>query len=135
MSDWDATYDGVAACNNGLDLEMPSPKFMNARNLLPAVQAGEVKESTIDEHVLRLLRAELRYGFTTRPQFDPADSTYSVADRPLALEEALESITLSQERRKHAAARSREDQKHCHHRTQRLSGRHGRRRLVGSARL
>ena len=73
---------------------MPSPKFMNAKNLLPAVQAGQVKESTIDEHVLRLFRAELRYGFTTRPQFDPADSTYSVADRPLALEEALESITL-----------------------------------------
>jgi beta-glucosidase len=94
MSDWDATYDGVAACNNGLDLEMPSPKFMNAKNLLPAVKAGQVKESTIDEHVLRLLRDELRYGFTTRPQFDPADSTYSVADRPFALNEALESITL-----------------------------------------
>jgi len=94
MSDWDSTYDGVAACNNGLDLEMPSPKFMNAGNLLPAVRAGQVKESTIDEHVLRLLRAELRYGFTARPQFDPADSTYSVADRALALEEALDSITL-----------------------------------------
>ena len=94
MSDWDATYDGVAACNHGLDLEMPSPKFMNARNLVPAVQAGQVKESTIDEHVLRLLRAELRYSFTTRPQFDPSVSTYSLADRPLALEEALESITL-----------------------------------------
>lgn len=94
MSDWDATYDAVAACNNGLDLEMPSPKFMNAKNLLPAVKAGAVKESTIDEHVLRLLRTELRYGFTTRPQFDLAASTYSVADRALALEEALESITL-----------------------------------------
>ncbi|SPE17771.1 putative beta-glucosidase [Candidatus Sulfotelmatomonas gaucii] len=94
MSDWDATYDGVAACNNGLDLEMPSPKFMNAKNLLPAVQSGAVKESTIDEHVLRLLRTELRYGFTTRPQFDPADSTYSVADRTVALQGALESITL-----------------------------------------
>ena len=94
MSDWDATYDAVAACNNGLDLEMPSTKFMNARNLIPAVQSGQVKVSTIDQHVLRLLRAELRYGFTSRPQFDPADSTYSVADRPLALEEALESITL-----------------------------------------
>ena len=100
MSDWDATYDGVAACNNGLDLEMPSPKFMNAKNLVPAVQAGQVKESTIDEHVLRLLRAELRYGFTARPQFDPAVSTYSVADRPLALDEALESITLLQNKEK-----------------------------------
>ncbi len=96
MSDWDATYDGVAACNNGLDLEMPSPKFMNAKNLLPAAQSGQVKESTIDDHILRLLRTELRYGFTARPQFDPADSTYSVADRPLALQEALESITLLQ---------------------------------------
>ena len=94
MSDWDATYDGVAACNNGLDLEMPSPRFMNAKNLIPAVRSGQVKESTIDEHLLRLFRAELRYGFTARPQFDPNVSTYSVADRPLALQEALESITL-----------------------------------------
>jgi beta-glucosidase len=94
MSDWDATYDGVAAANNGLDLEMPSPKFMNARNLLPAVKAGTVKESTIDDKVLRLIRTELRYGFTTRPQFDPAVSTYSIADRAVALQGALESITL-----------------------------------------
>ncbi len=94
MSDWDATYDGVAAANNGLDLEMPSPKFMNEQNLLPAVQSGAVKESTIDDKVLRLLRTELRYGFTGRPQFDPADATYSVADRAVALRGALESITL-----------------------------------------
>jgi beta-glucosidase len=94
MSDWDATYDGVAAANNGLDLEMPSPKFMNAKNLLPAVKAGTVKESTIDDKVLRLLRTELRYGFTERPQFDPASSTYSVAGRAVALQGALESITL-----------------------------------------
>ena len=94
MSDWDATYDGLAAANNGLDLEMPSPRFMNAKNLLPAVKSGEVKESTIDDKVLRLVRTELRYGFTTRPQFDPADSTYSIAGRAVALQGALESITL-----------------------------------------
>ena len=94
MSDWDATYDGVAAVNNGLDLEMPSPKFMNAKNLLPAVQNGQVNEATIDEHLLRIFRTELRYGFTDRPQFDPANSTYSIADRAVALRAALESITL-----------------------------------------
>jgi beta-glucosidase len=94
MSDWDATYDGVAAANNGLDLEMPSPRFMNAKTLLAAVKAGTVKETTIDDKVLRLLRTTLRYGFLDRPQFDPADSTYSVADRAVALEGALESITL-----------------------------------------
>jgi beta-glucosidase len=94
MSDWDATYDGVAAANNGLDLEMPWARFMNASTLLPAVKSGAVKESTIDDKVLRLLRAELRYGFTSRPQFDPADSTYSVANRAIALDGALESLTL-----------------------------------------
>jgi beta-glucosidase len=94
MSDWDATYDGVAAVNNGLDLEMPSPKFMNAKNLVPAVQNGQVNEATIDEHLLRIFRTELRYGFTDRPQFDPANSTYSIADRAVALKGALESITL-----------------------------------------
>ncbi len=94
MSDWDATYDGVAAVNNGLDLEMPSPKFMNAKNLIPAVQNGQVNEATIDEHLLRIFRTELRYGWMDHPQFDPADSTYSVADRAVSLQGALESITL-----------------------------------------
>ena len=94
MSDWDATYDGVAAANNGLDLEMPSARFMNAATLLAAVKTGTVKESTIDDKVLRLLRTVLRYGFLDRPQFDPADATYSVADRAVALNGALESLTL-----------------------------------------
>ncbi|MDR3792435.1 MAG: glycoside hydrolase family 3 C-terminal domain-containing protein [Terracidiphilus sp.] len=93
MSDWDATYDGVGAANYGLDLEMPNPKFMNAATLIPAVKSGQVKESVIDDKVLRLLRTELRYGFTDRPQFLPV-STYSVAARAVALKGALESITL-----------------------------------------
>ncbi len=94
MADWGATYDGVAAANNGLDLEMPSPRFMNAQTLLPAIQGGEMKESVIDDKVLRLLRVELRYGFTDRPQWNPSYPTYSAADRAVALKGALESITL-----------------------------------------
>src|SRR5882724_1182085 len=42
MSDWDATYDGVAAANAGLDMEMPSGRFMNRANLLPAIEQGKV---------------------------------------------------------------------------------------------
>jgi len=94
MSDWDATYDSVAAANNGLDLEMPNARFMNAQALLPAVKNGTVKESAIDDKVLRLFRTILRYGFLDHPQFDPANSTYSVADRAVALKGARESITL-----------------------------------------
>jgi beta-glucosidase len=94
MSDWEATYDGVAAANYGLDLEMPKALFMTAKVLLAAVKDGKVKESTIDDKVLRLLRTELRYGFLDRPQFDPANSTYSVSGREIALDGARESLTL-----------------------------------------
>ncbi|HXR40488.1 MAG TPA: glycoside hydrolase family 3 C-terminal domain-containing protein, partial [Terracidiphilus sp.] len=94
MSDWDATYDTVGAANNGLDLEMPGPRFMNPKALLAAIKNGSVKESTIDDKLLRLFRTVLRYGFLDRPQFDASNSTYSVADRAVALEGALESITL-----------------------------------------
>ena len=94
MSDWDATYNGVEAANSGLDLEMPSAKFMSEATLLPAVKGGKVQEQTIDDKVLRLLRLELRYGWARRPQIDEESSTYSVADRAIALQEALESIAL-----------------------------------------
>jgi beta-glucosidase len=94
MSDWDSTYSAIGAANNGLDLEMPGPRFMNAKNLLPAVQNGQVKESTIDDKVLRILRVALRYHWPDRPQFDPNVSTYSIPDRAVALDGARESITL-----------------------------------------
>jgi beta-glucosidase len=97
MSDWDSTYDGIGAANNGLDLEMPYAKFMNRKNLLPAIQAGTVKEATIDDKILRLLRVALRYhwiGPDTRPQQVDSLSVYSVADRSAALAGAREGITL-----------------------------------------
>ncbi|NUY82385.1 glycoside hydrolase family 3 C-terminal domain-containing protein [Flavobacterium sp. MAH-1] len=63
MSDWVATYDGVAAAKNGLDLEMPSGKFMNKETLLPAIKKGTLSEKVIDDHVLRILRIIFRFGF------------------------------------------------------------------------
>src|SRR5205807_10639736 len=56
MSDWFATYDGVAAANGGLDLEMPAGAFMNRGTLLPAIQQGRVSVATIDDKVRRTLR-------------------------------------------------------------------------------
>ncbi|HTX75191.1 MAG TPA: glycoside hydrolase family 3 C-terminal domain-containing protein, partial [Terracidiphilus sp.] len=94
MSDWDSTYDSIGAANGGLDLEMPGARFMNAKGLVPAIQSGAVKESTIDDKLMRIFRTELRYGFLDRPQFDPTVSTYSVVDRAVALQGALESLTL-----------------------------------------
>src|SRR5918912_153517 len=48
MSDWFATYDGVAAVNAGQDLEMPFGANMNQKVLMPAIQQGRVKVETID---------------------------------------------------------------------------------------
>jgi beta-glucosidase len=94
MTDWEAIYDCVAAANNGVDLEMPRPDFMNAACLVPAVKNGSVKESTIDDKLVRYFRVALRYGFMDRPQWDPAYSTYSLANRAVALDGARESLTL-----------------------------------------
>ena len=41
MSDWDATYDAVAAANGGLDLEMPSGKFMNRDSAVAGDPRGQ----------------------------------------------------------------------------------------------
>ncbi len=41
MSDWDSTYDGVAAVNGGLDLEMPAGAHMNRAHAAARNQSGE----------------------------------------------------------------------------------------------
>jgi beta-glucosidase len=70
MSDWDATYDAVAAANGGMDLEMPSGKFFNRTRLLPEVRGGKVSEGTIDDKVRRILRTAIQFGWLDR---DPTE--------------------------------------------------------------
>jgi beta-glucosidase len=94
MSDWDATYDGVAAANSGLDLEMPYAKFMTANTLLPALKNGVVTEATLDDKVRRLLRVALMFGFIDRPQLDTNISLDNQNGAKVALEAARESLTL-----------------------------------------
>ncbi|MGA6982631.1 MAG: glycoside hydrolase family 3 C-terminal domain-containing protein [Candidatus Sulfotelmatobacter sp.] len=94
MSDWVATYDAVGAANGGLDLEMPNGKYMNKENLLPAIRAGQVKESTIDEKVRHILTTAARFGWLDRDQTDPAISKYDEANHQVALRGAREGIVL-----------------------------------------
>ena len=94
MSDWWSTYDGVAAANGGLDIEMPDPNFMNAKTLIPAVRDGKVPESVIDDKVRRIFRTAIRFGFLDRDQQDYSLPTYSQTNRKVALDEARESIVL-----------------------------------------
>ncbi len=98
MSDWDATYDGVAAANSGLDLEMPSAKFMNPTALGAALADGRLTAASIDEKVRRLFRVAIQMGWldhplpqlTTKGFTRPEDP----ASRAVARTAALESITL-----------------------------------------
>ena len=94
MSDWVATYDGVAAANGGMDLEMPGGAFMNRSNLLPAIQDGRVKEATLDEKIVHILETAQRFGWLDRPQIDMSLSKYSEPNHQLALDAARESIVL-----------------------------------------
>ena len=56
MSDWFATQSTAASANGGLDLVMPGPTGPWGDALVAAVRAGEVAESTVDDHLRRLLR-------------------------------------------------------------------------------
>ena len=94
MSDWFSTYDGVAAANSGLDLEMPSGMFMNRETLLPAVRDGKVSLATIDDKVRRILRLAARSHWLDRDQTDATIPRYNVEGREAALDAAREGMVL-----------------------------------------
>jgi beta-glucosidase len=94
MSDWDATYNAVSAANGGLDIEMPSGKFMNNANLGPAVQAGTVSEATIDEKVRNILSTAVSYGWLSRDQRDTSISFLDPRNKAAALDSAREGAVL-----------------------------------------
>ncbi|MGW4207293.1 glycoside hydrolase family 3 C-terminal domain-containing protein [Lentzea sp. NPDC004789] len=62
VSDWFATSSTAQSANGGLDLVMPGPGGPWEDKLVAAVEAGEVAESTIDDHVRRLLLLASRTG-------------------------------------------------------------------------
>jgi beta-glucosidase len=94
MSDWSATYDGIAAANSGLDLEMPSGTFMNRKTLLPAVRDGEVSVAAIDDKVRRILRLAVASGWLDREQTDLSIPRYNLEGRRVALDAAREGMVL-----------------------------------------
>jgi beta-glucosidase len=94
MSDWFATYDGVAAANSSLDLEMPSGAFMNQAILLPAIRDGRVSVATIDDKVRRILRLAIESHWLDREQTDLSIPRYNMKGRQVALEAAREGMVL-----------------------------------------
>ncbi len=94
MSDWGGTHDGLAAANGGLDLEMPSPSFMNRETLLPSLNNGKLSMAALDDKVRRILREAIRLGFVEQSQRDSNIPLYSQEGRQVALEEARGGMVL-----------------------------------------
>ena len=94
MSDWRATYDGVAAANGGLDLEMPTGVFMNRENLLQGLRDGGVSQQVIDDKIRHILQTAERFGWLEREQLDLSLSKYDTRNHEVSLDAARESIVL-----------------------------------------
>jgi beta-glucosidase len=65
-SDFGAVHSTVPSVTNGLDLEMPGGKYLGDA-LKTAVDSGEVKESVIDEHLVRRFRTMMKMGVWDSP--------------------------------------------------------------------
>ncbi len=66
LSDWGGTHSTVKASHAGLDNEEPNDAFYGDA-LKKAVQAGQVSQAELDDHVHRMLRAEFASGIVDDP--------------------------------------------------------------------
>ena len=94
MSDWTATYDGIAAANGGLDLEMPFAKLMTPDTLKSGLSSGKLTMSVLDEKCRRILRTAMQFGWLDRDQTDSSIPLNNPGADKVTLDESLESITL-----------------------------------------
>lgn len=58
ISDWNGTHSTVASINHGLNVEMPTKKYLG-QALLDSVKAGKVSVQIIDQRVREILRVRL----------------------------------------------------------------------------
>jgi len=93
VSDWVfGIRDGVAALNAGLDLEMPSPLFINDK-VARALARGSITRERLDDAALRLIRQQLRAASLPGGTLGP-EVIACPEHRALARETAVKSIVL-----------------------------------------
>ncbi|MCF8243379.1 MAG: glycoside hydrolase family 3 C-terminal domain-containing protein [Melioribacteraceae bacterium] len=94
MSDWVSTYSTEGVVNGGLDLEMPSGKFMNPELIMPLIESGEINEAAIDDKVRRILRMIVDFNFMQREQELSEIPKDDPSSRKAALQMAREAVVL-----------------------------------------
>ncbi|MGI6879734.1 glycoside hydrolase family 3 C-terminal domain-containing protein [Microbacterium sp. gxy059] len=90
VSDWGGGNDPVAAVRAGGDLEMPSPGFDSVRQIVRAVESGQLDESDLDRRVAAVLGLVQRV--SKRPAV--AEQPDAEAHHALARRAAAESAVL-----------------------------------------
>lgn len=90
VTDWGASNDHVLGVKNGSTLEMPNPGFDSARELVKAVQRGELPEKYVDDRLTELLRLVDKTGKKAEKKTDiPVEEHHRLAKKA-----AAESIVL-----------------------------------------
>lgn len=94
MSDWGGVHSTIPVANGGVDLEMPTGRFLNDSLLIPAIKAGKVKLSYINEKVRRILRVMFELKLFTHPVVPDSSLINTPEDRRVAYRAAAEGIVL-----------------------------------------
>jgi beta-glucosidase len=94
ISDWVSVYSTVNAANAGLDLEMPVGVYFNKDSVLKYIQSGQIKESTIDDKVRRILSVAFWAGLFDNNEKADTTVLHGEAYKKLVLKSAQEAITL-----------------------------------------
>lgn len=94
VSDWGAVHSTIPTANAGLDVEMPDGKYLGGGLLLDAVKRGDVKESVVDDKVIRILRVIGWTGLFDDPQTPDPSAINSAAHKNLAREIAAAGTVL-----------------------------------------
>jgi beta-glucosidase len=94
ISDWISLYSTAGPIKNGLDLEMPSGKWINTEKVIPLLQDGELMEKDIDTMLNRLLTAFFNAGVYDSPQVDAEAGVHTPEHVALAERAATEGMVL-----------------------------------------
>ena len=93
MSDWGAVHSTVPTFNGGLDLEMPTGKYLNKETLLDKIKSGELSEAKLDDKVRRILRVMFTIGLFDDYQYDKS-KVNTDEHKQVALDVAKDGIVL-----------------------------------------
>ncbi len=93
MSDWGAVHSTISTFNGGLDLEMPTGKYLNSNTLLDKIKNGELSELKLDDKVRRILRVMFTIGLFDGYKYD-STKVNTDKHKQVALNAAQEGVVL-----------------------------------------